>query len=115
MERVSFRSHCLALILLSLTISGCEPSGSRQAVLSDESGSHKLVYDCSAFRAQAESADDLRVLALALSETMRHAADHGNVVTAQSLQNAYQQKDWRTIERLIIQYRCSNRADFPNR
>ena len=114
MKHAGLLARCPKLALLGLIIAGCEQSRSQQIILADDTGSLKLVYDCSAFRPQAESANDLRILALAVPATMRHATEHGNIITAQSLMNAYSQekKDWRAIERIVIEYRCSHLADF---
>jgi hypothetical protein len=100
-------------LALFLPLSGCGKARN-QIVLSDESGSRKLIYDCSVFRPQAESGQDMPILALALSATLRHAAEHQRFVTARSLQSAWKNRDWRAMERLIVEYLCSHRGDRSN-
>ena len=98
-----------ALLLFVLAAAtGC----GRQVVLTTDDGSKRLTYDCTNFRPQVESAEQLHVLAAAYGQTMRHAAKHQRVVTFQALQKAFEAQDWRQVEQLVVEYRCANRSDF---
>jgi hypothetical protein len=112
-SQVRWRVCWVIGLALFLLLSGCGKARN-QVVLRDESGSRKLVYDCSAFRPQAESGQDRLILALARRDTVRHAAEHQRFVTARSLQAAWENMDWRAMERLIVEYHCSHRRDRGN-
>ena len=112
-SQVRWRVCWVIGLALFLLLSGCGKARN-QVVLRDESGSRKLVYDCSAFRPQAESGQDRLILALARRDTVRHAAEHQRFVTARSLQAAWENMDWRAMERLIVEYHCSHRRDRSN-
>jgi hypothetical protein len=33
-------------------------------------------------------------------------------VSAQAIRDAYKAKDWRRLEQLVVEYRCTNRREF---
>jgi hypothetical protein len=104
-------NRILLLLLLSV-VTGCGPQTSNQVVLATDDGAKRLIYDCSNFRPQVESAEQLQVLAAVCGQTIRHASEHQRVVTAQALMDAYKARDWRRLEQLVVEYRCANRAEF---
>jgi hypothetical protein len=98
----------IACCCLTMLLSSC--GNSNQIVLS--TSKDKLIYDCDNFRPQAETPQQLQIIAQAYVETLTHAAQNQNIVTMEALQAAERKADWRTMERLIVEYRCSHKKDF---
>ena len=98
------------ILVLAAVFSGCGPRN--QVILATDDGTKRLVYDCDNFRPQVESAEQLQILMAACRQTGQHAYDHQRIVTRQELNEAVKARDWRRLERLIVEYRCAHRADF---
>ena len=98
-------------VVVLIGLVACKPS-STITLGSDQA---KLVYDCSAFQPQAETAGAIVILRAAYIETLQHAIKHQSLVTYRSLLDAHKQRDWRQLERLIVEYRCAHRSDFLNK
>jgi hypothetical protein len=102
---VSLNAVCCVLTIL-LTSCG----NSNEIILGERSD--KLIYDCSNFQPSAETPQQIAVLMQAYAQTLVHAAQNQNLVTLEALQAAEKHSDWRTMERLIVEYRCSHKKDF---
>ena len=105
MRAVSLSAFCC---LMTILLTSC--GNSNETVLGGRSD--KLIYDCSNFQPKAETPEQIGVLMQAYAETLAHAATNQNLVTLEALQAAAQKSDWRTLERLIVEYRCSHKKDF---
>ena len=53
----------LLLFLVLSVLTGCGPLAINQVVLATDDGTKRLIYDCSNFRRQVESAEQLQILA----------------------------------------------------
>jgi hypothetical protein len=107
-ERVRVSGPLVLLVVLNCI--SCDSRSGGRIVLG--SGAGKLVYNCGGFRAQAETGEDMQILAVAFAETVGHAVTNGNIITIQSLQSSWEKKDWRSVERQLVEYRCQHRRDF---
>ena len=103
----------LPLLLALAVLTACGPMASNQIVLATDDGTKRLTYDCSNFRPQVASAEQLQILVQASGQTIRHASDHQRVVTVQAIMDAYRARDWRRVEQLVVEYRCAHRAGLP--
>ena len=93
---------------MTILLTSC--GNSDETVLGNRSD--KLIYDCSNFQPKAETPEQIGVLIQAYAETLAHAAANQNLVTLQALNAAHEKSDWRTMERLIVDYRCQHKKDF---
>ena len=84
-------------------------SCSGSIVLESEDKSKRLIYSCGSFESQAKTPKDIRILALSFKETLKSAAKSKDIVYIQSATNAFSQRDWKRLERLIVEYKCKNR------
>lgn len=100
----------LSAVYCSMTILLTSCGSSNEIILGERSD--KLIYDCSNFQPRAESPQQIGVLLQAYAQTLVHAAQNQNLVTLEALQAAEKMSDWRTMERLIVEYRCSHKKDF---
>ena len=100
------------LVLVLFAATGCDLQTSNQVILATDDGTRKLIYDCSNFRPQVETGEQRQLLSQASVQIIRHASAHQRVVSAQAIRDAYKAKDWRRLEQLVVEYRCTNRREF---
>jgi hypothetical protein len=102
---------CVGTLAFFFLLVGCGRN-SGKVVITNAYGLPNLVYDCSNFRPQIEYGEQLQTLAAAYSETVQHASAFGRVLTAKSLKAAWDGKEWLTVERMIVEYRCAHQQEF---
>jgi len=78
-------------------------------VLKSSDGKQQLVYDCGAFRPQADTSDQIEILLTAAGETMKAAGETQSIITGRALQEAWGKRDYRAMERIIVDYRCNHK------
>jgi len=104
-------SRWVGLMWLLVVLGGC--SGSHQVVFESTNGGRQLVYDCNNFQPQMENGHDVAIVARAAGETMQAMIADQSSISAQELQHAVQDatsnQDWRTVERLVVMYRCNHK------
>lgn len=66
-----------------------------------------LAYNCNKFEHKAKTPHDIQVLMINLHPAMFGYLSRGNFVSYEALQSAYDNRDWRTAEKLIVEYECS--------
>jgi hypothetical protein len=91
-------------LLLASVLAGC--SDDRKVVLSDETGSRTLVYPFgSGFVPRARTPEDLPVLAHSFALAVDEAARKNDVLTVRTLRAAWKERDYRSLERTIVEFR----------
>ncbi|HEX8905860.1 MAG TPA: hypothetical protein VF771_13500 [Longimicrobiaceae bacterium] len=90
------------LLTLALFSSGC----SKSVVLRSADGDLTLDYRCSRIRPQAESIEQIQLLASYARRVARDAAANQRYTTAMSIRNAFQDRDVRRMEAEIVDYIC---------
>ena len=102
---------CLSLLTLSFVIfagAGCSKSVS----LVSADGKHSLVYDCGSFQPKVETQVQIGILVDSLSDIYTHASKNDNFVSIVAIQKAVENGDWRTVERLAVEYKCQHSTEF---
>ena len=82
---------------------------SEKITLQSSDGSKKLVYDCSNFKPQAETIEDIEILSKYLQKVVEKCQRQGKYVTLSSLYNASKSRTFKTLERLIVQELCDEK------
>ena len=96
------RSISTALLLASVV--GC----TRSVVLSAEDGSRSLRYQCGRVEPRAETIEDLQIVGRYVQPVGAHAVDHGRLSSAAALRDAFQARDYGTMELVVVQYICQH-------
>ena len=107
--------YFVTLMLSVAWFSGCSDSSTgafssgNRVVLKSSDGKQQLVYDCGAFRPQADTSDQIEILLTAAGETMKAAGETQSIITGRALQEAWGKRDYRAMERIIVDYRCNQK------
>lgn len=80
-------TRTLLLLVLSV-LTACGPLTTNRVVLATDDGTKQLIYDCSNFRSQVETREQLQILAQVCGQTIRHASEYQRVVSAQAMMDA---------------------------
>jgi hypothetical protein len=97
--------NAISLLLLIVALVSCS-GRDRKVVLSDATGSRTLVYQYGkGFIPQARFPDDVPVLTHSMQLTMTDALKENDMFTAKALQTAAKERDFRAIERTVVEFR----------
>jgi len=96
----------IAIIAILIIPTGCSNS---KIVLQGKDGGRQLVYDPDNFKPQAETTEDIDILLSAAEETLKMAVENQAVVSAKEISDALNEKDVRTLERLVVEYRARHK------
>jgi hypothetical protein len=97
--------NTVILLFFIIALGGCS-EGDRKVVLSDKDGTRTLTYEYGkGFIPQAKVPDDVPVLIYSMNVVMSEAYTEKDILTAQTLQKAIKEKDFRTIERTVVEFR----------
>lgn len=92
------------ILLLAGALIGC--SDKKKVVLSDESGTRTLVYSFgTGFVPRAKVPEDLPILVYSFAQAQKDASEDRDFLTVKTLQNAWRERDYRNLERTIVEFR----------
>jgi len=96
----------ITIIAVLMIPTGCSNS---KIVLQGKDGGKQLVYNPDNFKPQAETTEDINILLSAAEETLKAAVENQAVVSAKEITDALNEKDIRTLERLVVEYRARHK------
>jgi len=96
----------IAIIAILMIPTGCSNS---KIVLQGKDGGRQLVYNPDNFKPQVETTEDINILLYAAEETLKATAANQAVVSAKEISDALNEKDIRTLERLVVEYRARHK------
>lgn len=98
--------RAIAALLVPILGIGCTKPSPR-ITLSDATGEHVIVYDYThGFMPSAKTREDIRVVTDSAQVVAKEAQQAGDVVVIRSLQRAFRDKDVRSMERIVVEYRA---------
>ena len=108
-------SRIALLAIASIPLLCCSCSD-RKVVLTDESGTRKLVYSYRrGFVPQAQGREDIPLLRYSGHLALVDAVSEKDTLSAQSIRKAMLEADFRGLERAIVEYRFSEIAHGKGR
>ena len=112
--RLIHMNRITIILFLAALCCGFKPQKSNWVVLASRDGAKTLIYDCRSFQPQVESVEQIETLADALIQTISHAVENKRFATANSMKGAWKARDYRRVEQLVVEYRCTYRAGFTH-
>ena len=94
-----------SLVLFCFALIGCS---NKTVVLVSEDGSRELVYERNNFHPQVQTSDDIAILVKSTREVLAQASANHESVTCQELMHAAQVQDWRKMEKIVFDYKCTH-------
>lgn len=81
----------------------------RTVVLTDASGTKRLVYYCDHIASQVETPEEIQIMIRYLPRVIRYAQRERKLVTLRALWNAYGRADMHRLEYLIVENLCEQK------
>jgi len=98
------QKRILFILAISIISGGC----SQTVTLSNEAGTNTFVYDCNDIRNQMETGEDIKILGEIVREVGSELREKDRRVTLSALSSASRERDFRTVERIIVEYKCES-------